>query len=161
MSRRARWFVERYPDLKLRASRSKHGDVGWTCARFIQEVWEDGKKVGESTHYPYVQRDEKTGRPAMRISLGMRELKDGEKGRRKGDPKRVPLKAYLSTILGFAYNTTFESDDPERPLDDFMDQGWEGDHLVDLDTMEVPCGSAAGLFRVLRALLLGIRSGCR
>ena len=152
MSRRARWFVERYPDLKLRASRSKHGDVGWTCARFIQEAWEGGKKVDESTHYPYVQRGD-DGRLAMRVHLGMRKVKnkDGSDGHERVRP-------YLSAVLGFAYNSTF---DPELSIDDFMDQGWEGHHLFDLDTLEVPMGSAAGLLRVLRALLIEIRSGCR
>ena len=152
MSRRARWFVERYPDLKLRAYRSKHGDVGWSCARFIQEVWEGGKKVDESTHYPYVQRDD-DGRLAMRVHLGMRKFKkeDGSEGRERVQP-------YLSAVLGFAYNSTF---DPNLSIDGFMDQRWEGHHLVDLDTMEVPMGSAAGLLRVLRALLIEIRSRCR
>ena len=121
--------------LKKRMDRKMQGRVGlgemkeytgWTDAQFWEETWEEDAKVSERPIEPYVHED-KNGRPALRICLGQTSNKQR-------------AKFYLSTILGYAHAvhwTNSMSFDGES-LDEFVEAGWEGDHLVDLSTMEVP-----------------------
>ena len=80
--------------------------------------------------HPYYQTDidkkKKRRRVALRVQLG-------DKHDAKG--KKCKAQFYLSTVLGWGYNTTFQD-----LFDEFVAQGWEGDHLVDLesDDLEAP-----------------------
>ena len=121
--------------------------VAGTNARFFKRKFRDGQQVqmmyrGEFVwDYPlkptYTQ-DAKTKRPALRITLGTKLDEEGEK---------VAAKFYLSTVLGYAYHTTYSNG--VRSLDEFRADGWEVDHLVDMESakIEVPWGDLFVFFR--------------
>ena len=87
---------------------------------------------------PYYTPDKKS-RVALRVSLGDKYNARDEK---------VQAKFYLSAVLGWAYNTTFAG-----TFDEFVAQGWQGDHLVDLesDNLEAPERALFFLFIWARA----------
>ena len=124
-----KYFLMRRMDQKMQGRKGlgdKSEHTGWTDAQFWEETWEAGVKVSERPIEPFVD-DDKDGRPALRINLGQTSSKK-------------QAKFYVSTTLGYAYAvhwTNCMSFDGES-LDEFVKAGWEGDHLVDLRTMEVP-----------------------
>ena len=118
------------------ADSRRRGLVVGTNARFFKRKFKDGQQVEMEykgrwvLDFPlkpfYTEDDTEAKRPALRITLGTKTDEEGD---------TVEAQFYLSTVLGYAYHTTY-SNGPWS-LDKFREDGWEGDHLVDMDLAEI------------------------
>ena len=115
------------------------------CIENGVETYVEGSEVAVQ---PYYLPDHKSGRVALRVSLGDKYDAKGEK---------IQALFYLSAVLGWAYNTTFAG-----KFDEFVAQGWQGDHLVDLESDDLEVflfiwarAQTAGYIECLRTCLGG------
>ena len=126
---REHWVGEEYKDetgaktLVWQQMQQEYSD-GTGAKKF---VWQRPCKV--SVNYDHEQK-----RAALRVELGMKWH----------NGKYIAAQFYLSTVLGWAYNTRFMGS-----FGAFVEEDWQGDHLPQLTSegMEVPeerlpCGSS-------------------
>ena len=102
----------------------------WVGDEQVQQEYDDGTGVKtlvwQRPCQVSVNYDHKEKRAALRVNLG---TKMGPRG------KLIHAQYYLSTVLGWAYNTSFSG-----KFDAFVEAEWEGDHLLETTSegMEAP-----------------------
>ena len=95
------------------------------------------EEIGDAVPVKPYYQDDKKGRTVMRISLGDKEDKNGE---------FVQAEFYLSTVLGWARHVAWGNKKVHFPFDDFVAQGWQGDHLIDLQSEDLVAPESAFAF---------------